>query len=264
MARVRAAPPVPVSPLLQINQARYRDGLNQFVNRLGADAQLLLKEEMRLLLREVVRFTPPKTFAQGRAAVGKDLVKNATPLDHSKIKWPRLAELVRKRDLDGIQKLTDSVKKGFWQGRKLLTSTSQIADEHRRNRNRYGRVRSDRRNMAVLAIWNRCTRDVQSRVGFAKAGWVTAARAVGLSMPGWVTRLSGAAGGGYVAPNQNRLVIEAINRSTKIPNYEQRVVSSAVRSRAMSIESELKRLLAGGKSRRGSLAGTASGQQALM
>jgi hypothetical protein len=54
-------------------------------------------------------------------------------------------------------------------------------------------------------------------------------------------------------------VIEAINRSTKIPNYEQRVVSSAVRSRAMSIESELKRLLAGGKSRRGSLAGTASG-----
>jgi len=42
-----------VTPLLQINQARYRDGLNQFVNRLGADAQLLLKEEMRLLLREV-------------------------------------------------------------------------------------------------------------------------------------------------------------------------------------------------------------------
>jgi hypothetical protein len=83
-------------------------------------------------------------------------------------------------------------------------------------------------------------------------------------MPGWVTRLSGAAGGGYVAPTQNRLVIEAINRSTKIPNYEQRVVSSAVRSRAMSIESELKRLLAGGKSRRGSLAATASGQQALM
>jgi hypothetical protein len=67
-----------------------------------------------------------------------------------------------------------------------------------------------------------------------------------------------------VAPTQNRLVIEAINRSTKIPNYEQRVVSSAVRSRAMSIESELKRLLAGGKSRRGSLAATASGQQALM
>jgi hypothetical protein len=151
------------------------------------------------------------------------------------------------------------VKKGFWQGRKLLTSTSQIADEHRRNRNRYGRVRSDRRNMAVVAIWNRYTREVQSRVGFAKAGWITAARAVGLSMPSWVTRLGGAAGGGYVAPTQNRLVIEAINRSTKIPNYEQRVVSSAVRSRAMSIESELKRLLAGGKSRRGSLAGTASG-----
>jgi hypothetical protein len=262
MARVRAAPPVPVSPLFQLNQARYRDGLNQFVNRLGADAQLLLKEEMRLLLREVVRFTPPKTYKQGRNAVGSDLAKNAAPLDPDKIEWPALAKLVRKRDLAGIQALTNNVSKGFWARRKLLTSESQIAAEHKRNRTRYGRIRTDKRNMAMLAVWNRYTRDVQSRVGFAKAGWVTAAKAVGLPMPSWVTRLAGAAGGGYVAPTINRPVIEAINRSTKIPNYEQNVVHAAVRSRAMSIESELKRILGGGKTRRASLAHTIHGQPA--
>jgi hypothetical protein len=262
MARVHAAPAVPVTPILQINQARYRDGLNQFVNRLGADAQLLLKEEMRLLLREVVRFTPPKTSKQGRNAVGSDLAKNAAPLDPATIKWPRLAELARKRDIAGIEALTKNITQGFWARRKMLNSTSQIADEHRRNRTRYGRIRTDKRNMAMLAVWNRYTREVQSRVGFAKAGWVTAAKAVGLPMPSWVTRLAGAAGGGYVAPTINRLVIEAINRSTKIPNYEQNVVFAAVRSRAMSIESELKRILGGGKTRRASLAHTIHGQPA--
>jgi len=262
MARVHAAPAVPVTPIFQINQARYRDGLNQFVNRLGADAQLLLKEEMRLILREVMRFTPPKTFAQGRAAVAKDLAKNAAPLDPSKVRWPRMSEVVKKRNLAAIQKIADNQKKGFWASRKLLKSTSEIADQHKRNRTSRGRVSSDRRNMALLSVWRKYTREVQSRVGWAKAGWSAAAAGVGLPIPGWVQRLAGAAAGSYIAPTPNRLVIEARNRSVKIPNYQNDVVYAVVRSRAMSIEAELKRILGGGKTRRASLAHTIHGQPA--
>lgn len=262
MARVRAAPAVPVSPLFQLNQARYRDGLNQFVSKLNADGQLLLKEEMRLILREIMRFTPPKTYAQGRAAVAKDLAKNAAPLDPAKIRWPRMAEVVKKRKLRAIQAISDNQKQGFWASRKLLVSTTELAEQHKRNRTSRGRVNSDRRNMALLSVWRKYTRDVQSRVGFAKAGWGAAAAGVGFVMPSWVQKLAGAAAGSYSAPTPNRLVIEARNRSVKIPNYQNDVVYAVVRSRAMSIESELKRILGGGKTRRASLAHTIHGQPA--
>lgn len=242
-----------------IDEAGYRNALNDLVVKLNADSQLLLKEEMRLLLRDVVSFTPPKTLAQGRKAVDRDLARNAAPLDAQKIKMPRMAEVVRKRDVEAIQKIADNVKGGFFKGRRLLQTTDDIRAEHKKNRTRYGRVRSDKRNMALLSVWRKYTREVQDRVGFAKAGWIRAAQGVGLKLPNFVTRHGANAPGGYVPPTPNRLVIESINRSSKIPNYE-RTVADATKRRVNSIKSEVARLLRGGKSRRGSLAGTAAGE----
>lgn len=241
-----------------IDEAGYRNALNQFVTELNANGELLLKEEMRLLLRDVVSFTPPKTQAQGRKAVDADLRRNAAPLDAQKIKIPRMAELVRKRDVEAIQKFADNIKGGFFNRRRLLQTTEDIQAEHRRNRTRYGRVRSDKRNMALLSVWRKYTREVQDRVGFAKAGWLRAAEGVGLKLPNFVTRHAGNAPGQYIAPTPQKLVIESINRSSKIPNYD-RTVAAATKRRVNSIKSELNRLLRGGKSRRGSFAGTATG-----
>ena len=241
-----------------IDEAGYRDALNQFVYRLNADGQLLLKEEMRLLLRDVVSFTPPKTMAQGRAAVYTDLARNAAPLDPQKIKMKRMAEVVRKRDVEAIQKIADNLKGGFFQRRTLLQTTDDIRAQHKKNRTRYGRIRKDMRNMALLSVWRKYTREVQDRVGFAKAGWLRAAEGVGLKLPNFVTRHAGNAPGQYIAPTPQKLVIESINRSSKIPNYD-RTVAAATKRRVNSIKSELNRLLRGGKSRRGSFAGTATG-----
>lgn len=241
-----------------IDEAGYRNALNQFVTELNANGELLLKEEMRLLLRDVVSFTPPKTQAQGRKAVDADLRRNAAPLDAQKIKIPRMAELVRKRDVEAIQKFADNIKGGFFNRRRLLQTTEDIRAEHRRNRTRYGRVRSDKNNMALLSVWRKYTREVQDRVGFAKAGWLRAAEGVGLKLPNFVARHAGNAPGQYIAPTPQKLVIESINRSSKIPNYD-RTVADATKRRVNSIKSELNRLLRGGKSRRGSFAGTATG-----
>lgn len=244
-----------------IDEAGYRNALNQFVYQLNANGQVLLKEEMRLLLRDVIAFTPPKTQAQGRAAVDLDLSRNAAPLDPEKIKIPRMATLVRKRDIEGIQKFADNIKGGFFQGRKLLRTVEDVRAEHRKNRTRWGRVKSDKRNMALLNVWRKYAREVQSRVGFAKAGWLRAAEGVGLKLPNFVTRHGTNAPGQYIAPTPQRLVIESINRSSKIPDYE-RTVAAATKRRINSIKSELARLLKGGKSRRGSFAGTATGEAA--
>lgn len=244
-----------------IDEAGYRNALNEFVTRLNANGELLLKEEMRLLLRDVVSFTPPKTQAQGRAAVYTDLARNAAPLDPQKIKMKRMADVVRKRDVEAIQKIADNLKGGFFQRRTLLQTTDDIRAQHKKNRTRYGRIRKDMRNMALLSVWRKYTREVQDRVGFAKAGWLRAAEGVGLKLPNFVTRHAGNAPGQYIAPTPQKLVIESINRSSKIPNYD-RTVADATKRRVNSIKSELNRLLRGGKSRRGSFAGTETGAPA--
>lgn len=241
-----------------IDEAGYRNALNQFVTELNANGELLLKEEMRLLLRDVLSFTPPKTQAQGRKAVDNDLRLNAYPLDPQKIKMKRLADVVRKRDVEAIQKIADNLKGGFFQRRTLLQTTDDIRAQHRKNRTRYGRIRKDRRNMALLSVWRKYTREIQDKVGMAKAGWLRAAEGVGLKLPNFVTRHAGTSPSQYIAPTPNRLIIESINGASKIPNYD-RVVTDATKRRVNSIKSELNRLLRGGKSRRGSFAGTATG-----
>ena len=59
MARLHVAPAAAMKLTFTINQARYRDALNTFVHELNADALVPLKEEMRLLLRDILFLTPP-------------------------------------------------------------------------------------------------------------------------------------------------------------------------------------------------------------
>ena len=248
-----------MSLTLTFDLASYRHSMNTLVKELNADAVLLLKEEMRLLLRDIIRFTPPlKGHAQGRNAVTGDLNRNARPLDPQKIEMPRLAQVIRERKAPAIMAITKNLK-GGWGGRRMLATQSEIAFRHVRNRNNYGRVRRDQGNMAFLSDWKSYLKNVQSRVGYTRAGWLTAAMAVGLKLPSWVTKHCGYAHGGYVAPTERSLEIVSTNRSIKIPNYYERHVYPAVRARVKSLASETARLLRGGKSRRGSFANTPTG-----
>lgn len=251
-----------ISISFEIAKVQYRAAINSFVYQLGADGTKLLKEEMRLLLRDIMRFTPPKTRKQGEDAISGDLYRAAFPLRPEKIKWKRMKELVLSRDINAIRELWMKQRKGFFAYRRLLLSVAEIKENHKRHRTRYGRVSSDKNRMAFADHWDTYTKTVQSFVGFARAGWSAAANAVGLKLPKWVSRHSGKAGSGYRPPRPDRLEIEAINRSSKIPNYEFNVVSAATKMRAVSMQRELQRIVAGGKSRRGSLAATIHGQPA--
>ncbi len=246
---------------INIDLARYRLELTRFIDEFHADERELLKEEMRLLLRDIIRLTPPKSLAQGRNAVRGDLQRNAKPLDWKNIEIPRLAEAVHAKNIPVILAITKNLK-GKWGGRQLLQGVQAIAAAHQRNRTRYGRVRSDRRNMAFADDWNKYTKQVQTRVGFTRAGWWRAAQGVGFPLPSWVAKHIGKASSGYQPPRPGDMSITAINRASKIPQYEDRFVHPAIAGRVRSLASELKRIAAGGKSRRASLAGTASGESA--
>ncbi len=261
--------------------------MNTFVKELKADGVLLLKEEMRLLLRDIVRFTPPqKGHAQGRNAIKGDLFggkrksgsRGSSVGLFQRIGTSRLAIPERARHSGAATYAVNlgwenakrvRIFKQFW---KPEASVDQMRAFHKRFQNkRTGRVGFVSqsvigRHKVQDQMWvsNKSAdayfKMLADRVGLARAGWNSAANAVGLRLPNWVTKHKGANLGGYSPPSTSNLQIVATNASTKIPNYFERHVYPAVRSRVRSIQSELNRLLAGSKSRRGSLAGTASGQ----
>ena len=133
-----------------LNQARYRDTLNTFVRGLKADADLLLREEMRLLLRDIVNLTPPtrspksdqvkrSAKQRGDSAVEADLSRVANPLDWKNIVNPRLAEAVYRRNETVMLAIMKNMKQ--YRNASILSDSSAIKASHLQNRNRYGRVR---------------------------------------------------------------------------------------------------------------------------
>lgn len=259
-----------VSLTIKFDTARYRNAMNQFVTQLNADGVILLQEEMRLLLRDVINLTPPtkspksdevkaNARQRGNSAVENDMRRLAAPLDWKNITHPGLAKAVYKRDIPAIMAITKNMG-GGWANKTVLPNVSAIQSAHLANRDRWGRVRRrGLNNLAFLNNWTSYTRTIKKRVGWTRAGWHTPAQALGLKLPGWVSRHNSYAPGGYYAPSPNRLAIEASNRSIKIPNYYERHVLPALRNRARSLASELRRIVAGGGSRRASLAHTAAG-----
>ena len=55
------------------DQARYKDSIRRLIEDLGANGDLLMREEARLLSRDLIEATPPKTKSQGNKAVARDL-----------------------------------------------------------------------------------------------------------------------------------------------------------------------------------------------
>jgi hypothetical protein len=273
---------------LYFDIASYRHAMNTMVNDLHADGVLLLKEEMRLLLRDIVHFTPPlKGHAQGRNAFKGDLFggkKRAAKIYNvhgifQRIGKSKLAIPKKRRHGDAE---TFAVRLG-WEQSKVIriwkkfwnpdASIGQMKEFHKRFQNKMtGRIgwvsqHDIGRHKVQDQMWvsnsaaNAYFKLLADRVGLARAGWAAAAAAVGLRLPGWVTKHNWTALGSYQAPTPEKLEIVGVNKSTKIPNYFAKHVEPAMRARVRSLASETARLLRGGKTRRKSFANTISGQR---
>lgn len=258
-----------MSLTLTIETAKLRHAMNRMVTDLRADGVQLLREEMRLLLKDIVGKTPPtrspksdevrfSARQRGQTAIENDMRRVATPLVWKEIEMPALAEAVYRRDHDRIRAIIKNIP--AWRNRTFFFNLAQLQSAHLQRRNRYGRVRGKADALAFGNDWARYTRTLKSRVGWTRAGWWKPAQALGLPLPNWVRRHQAYAPSGYYDPTPGNLAIESINRSVKIPNYFERHVLPAMRQRVRSLTREVNRLLAGGKSRRGSLANTPTGQ----
>lgn len=237
---------------IDLDTAQFRAAAQDAVQKLGANAELLIKEEGRLFLKEWRMRTPP--FANGwgkpesaqadkkageKAARG-DLRRVATPLDASKIEIPALREAVEKNDEAALQAMADGGITRFLKGRRLI-SQSDLRRAHVGARNRAGRVRKDMMQAVVAgAAWDAYVKKVVGAVGFAKATFNKAAQALGAKLPPYIARFGPQ--GGYEEGRDKSFYI-LISGQSNVPTA-QRAANEAVAIRGKKLAAEMKRLMA--------------------
>lgn len=281
----------------------YQANLAALVREKRANAQMLLREEARLLVRDILAFTAPIANASsgdgpratGAKAIAHDLAKVYTTAaamikKASEMGARGLAVALRSavrdgnyaefgRLLAGTASTAPVAVKGYTRNGRTVSGYStnrttrtpkipgwgggavnNIVDPayHLRRRRANGRVGGEVWSQIVFEAksYRDYVKHVQSRVGWARAGWAAAARLVGLSQPAWVTRHN--APGNALETGAPSFSIAVSNRSVAIPNYQQRVVNPALRRRYLSLAKEAERILSGGQTRRRSFAGTPS------
>ena len=236
---------------IDLDTAQFRAAAQDAVRKLGANAELLIKEEGRLFLKEWRMRTPP--FASGwgkpesanadkkageKAARG-DLRRAATPLDASKIENPRLREAVEKNDEAAIQALADNGAFRFLKGRRIVPAGG-FKNWHRSSRNRRGRVKKDMLRMVIAgASFDSYVKSVIDAVGFAKSTFNKAAMALGARLPSYIAKFGPK--GGYEEGRDSNFYILISGRSN-VPTA-QRAADEAVSIRGKKLESEIKRLM---------------------
>lgn len=210
----------------------------------------VIKEEARYLVKTFIQFTPPKSASQGRNAVSKDIGKLAVSLDYSKLMakaneggfYKSMARLVRKRETEKLRQLFQNPNLKFYYGRKVMGNYGELADQHRKQRNNYGRISKDRMLAAYSGDVKRLRKEISDRVGWTASGWIPAARATGAQFKKFTDKFGDRSGTVRSNFGTNPFV-DAINRQVKIPDY-QRMIDGAIRSRTTTTLKKLDRLMA--------------------
>lgn len=142
----------------------------------------VLREEAKQFAQTVTRILPPKTYAQGRAAVAGDIDRAvwAPKPNDPKIRSDRLKQIMQQGDTNALRAYLGNT------GRKGWNVTGFHPMLHTQARNRRGRVPRERRVASVQ--WQRVDtykRTIQGRVGILKASNNATTLALGGRLQSW-------------------------------------------------------------------------------
>lgn len=203
---------------------------------------VVFRQEVKEIIKNIWKLTPPKTYSQGRKAVAGDLNRVVYPLEYSEIDWAPLKKAVQNKNDDLVRTLL--LRKKVRQD--LVLDTTAIAQQHKRMRNSRGRVTKGKKPLiaAYARVAKKYAKEVQSRVGWAMSGWASAYNSTGTMAPGWLQKL--AAKAGYVLANygENNPGVSATAVNNKIPAY-QRIVDNAVANRTRVTQRKIDLLVQG-------------------
>ncbi len=253
--------------------------LNQSLTRLALAARVslgdVMKQETAYLVREILRFTPPKSRKQGEGAIYGDLFGGKKTGRYSSIglfhKIGAASEALPKytRQPSGATE-TIGVNLG-WEGSKKIrimrkfwkpgASLGEMQAFHKRYQNpktgRTGQI-----SQSTVGRWKvqdqmwvgdsqakAYFNELKKRVGWAAAGWQTLAQQCGADkLSGskrWSARLATVAGRSDTNFSANgQPYVKATAFNTKIPNY-QRMIDGAVASRLRTTDKKVEQVLKG-------------------
>lgn len=210
-----------------------------------SDAGSLVKDEMRLFLKQAIKFTPPKTKAQGENAINRDLRNIFTPVEDGAAQ-----QIAREFGTDNVRHWLTSPTDGKpyeVQWSKLDVQGSGMEPYHESQRDSRGRTRPQRGHRKEGNTWiaryvvsdsamEAYRNKIKARVGQLKSGLATAYVALGGKVGGWVTRHLSKNLGSIVdnldAPSHPN--VTAITRAAGAASYA-RIYSEALRARKESM-----------------------------
>jgi hypothetical protein len=218
-------------PKFKISTERLQKKMRQYERIVGQEMPMIVKRQARLLCVELGKQTQPfgngsKAKEQGEGAVKTDV--NSLFIALNDFWWDKSREdgakfLFRK---DGQAVMANAAT--------VAASLSQMAEHHRKNRNRHSgrarKIRVDKQAFAEEAKLKSFIKQLQKSVGMAKAGWAKCAQLIGVTgnplrgFPAWVKRHVSKADGRIVDRSKGR------NPTVKITNkigYVSKVLSSS-------------------------------------
>lgn len=183
---------------IDINHSAFGARLEKWARTAGLEMPDAIRTQTRLLLKQVISFTPPQSLAQGRAAVARDITRSMTPIDLNDFPNERMRDRVNKlaaeRNVQSLQALFRNTK--TWKAWKVEQFAPQL---HKFARDRRGRVQRSKRVFVPETFtsgranssrnqWAAYVKHMQAAVGRLKAAWGPAYKAVGGTLPSWVGR----------------------------------------------------------------------------
>lgn len=215
--------------------------LMRYEKELGFKLSDVIEDRHRIRMGRRMKLLYPKTQAQGRLAVKRDINRAANPLDPNKFTDDRLKKLIRKEDTVALSAIAAKNPKMFGAS-EVVRFVPSIHERARRSR---GRVPRNFKGKRVTGITRqrRHIRNHQKKVGLVKSGYALGIMRLGGKVPGWLARKATSTGRFSNKSMDKRYPrIESTNMVSYASTYEKTVrFADAADTRAM--KSHIRRLL---------------------
>jgi hypothetical protein len=241
---------------LVIDSKNFNEDLARLASDVRVNAVRVVKTQARLLLVEIIKWTPPYAKA-GSSAQAKRLGENAVANDIYQY-WGTVRKDNPKSQVDFLTHRNNVLEMA--KARDYGKFNEMMNDMHKRkaipfDRNlirrgaRHGvHINNLRRRTLDREGLDKYVKDLQKRVGWAKAGWAKSAAELGIALPAYVRRHSNTGSNYRFVRRGNEILVEMANSNIHIPRYENQI-ALAMRVRSKAMHADIKRIAAGGKHR---------------
>lgn len=237
---------------LTISDSVMQQRLTELQAASGKDMSVIVREESKLFLKQVIQFTPPPGLGsdakkQGENAVKMDIMKLFTPVSQEFLDY--VGQRFGGSNVDGWITGKDGKRIDLkWQ--QLDPSGAGMSNFHTANRDRRGRVLRKKLG-SIMGVWK--SRYVvtyaaladyiekkQANVGLRKAGWSESYMKLSGTVQRWIGRHQGANGGQIQdKSNDPNPSITMINRAPGLSG-DAHIIHSAMDNRKESIRRKVK------------------------